>query len=34
MDLITTFKKQFTVRKLLFNTLFWGAHWAAFAYGW
>ncbi|KAH7137066.1 ferric reductase NAD binding domain-containing protein [Dactylonectria estremocensis] len=27
-------KKQLTSSKLLFHSVFWGAHWATFAYGW
>jgi len=27
-------KKQFTVSKLAFHILFWGMHWAFFAFGW
>ncbi|KAK4455340.1 FAD-binding domain-containing protein [Podospora aff. communis PSN243] len=34
MSLPTLLKKQLTPSKLVFHALFWGAHWAIFAYGW
>ncbi|KAF9738397.1 hypothetical protein PMIN01_03680 [Paraphaeosphaeria minitans] len=26
--------RQFTAKKLAFSSIFWGIHWALFAYGW
>ncbi|KLU92345.1 cytochrome b-245 heavy chain subunit beta [Magnaporthiopsis poae ATCC 64411] len=34
MGFFGTLGKQFTLQKLAFNIIFWGAHWAIFAYGW
>jgi NADPH oxidase len=34
MGLGAKIKKQATGQKLLFNILFWGAHWGVFAFGW
>ena len=34
MSFFETLGKQFTPQKLAFNIIFWGAHWAIFAYGW
>ncbi|KKA30710.1 hypothetical protein TD95_004195 [Thielaviopsis punctulata] len=34
MPLSTLIRKQFTASKMTFNILFWGIHWAIFAYGW
>ncbi|KAK5630506.1 hypothetical protein RRF57_006221 [Xylaria bambusicola] len=34
MGLVDLIKKQFTASKLIFHFLFWGFHWAIFAFGW
>ncbi|KAI3324810.1 cytochrome b-245 heavy chain subunit beta [Xylariaceae sp. AK1471] len=34
MALVALVKKQFTASKLFFHFLFWGTHWALFAFGW
>ncbi|KAI8711346.1 FAD-binding FR-type domain-containing protein [Fusarium sp. LHS14.1] len=34
LTVLQLLQKQFSLPKLFFHVLFWGAHWATFAYGW